>query len=209
MTNEAPRPDTRVSQPSAPGRKSSGCAKAVVIVGGLTLLMLLVCAGIVGGIAWSIWPTFIENRDEIAATGKQILDVTIPPEFEPATGFKMTNFAIAMQMAAYRRTDDKGSLILGSLKMKLGTAIQKPEFQSKSEKTPRLKIGETKVIEFEVRGQKVPFRFSDAVEQDTDKKYRVVEAEFESDTETKFFKLILEDDVYDEAATIQMIESIR
>lgn len=209
MADQASQPNSANSQPNPAPRKSSGCAKALVIVGALTFLMLLVCAGVVGGLAWSIWPTIISNPVEVAAVGKQILDVDVPPEFEAMTGFKMDNFAMSMQMAAYRRKDEKGSLVLGAFRMKLENVMQKPEFQSKSGKDLHLKLSDTKVVDFKVREQSVPFRFSNAVDQDSQKKFRVVEAEFESNGESKFFKLVLEDEVYDEAATIQLIESIR
>lgn len=209
MADQVNQPDIPGQQASATARKKSGCVKAILIVGCLTFLMVLCCAGIVGGIAWSIWPTVIENPTEIAAVGQQILEVSIPPQFEATTGFKMDNFAMSMQMAAYRRKDGKGSLVLGSLHMKLGNAIQRPEFHSKSDKSQRLKIGETKVRDFQVREQSVPFRFSNAVDQDSKQKFRVVEAEFESQGESKFFKLVLEEEVYDEESAIRMIESIR
>lgn len=209
MADQVSRPDIPDPQPSAAPGKTSGCAKAIFIVGSLTFLMVLCCAGVVGGIAWSIWPTVIGNPVEISAAGKQILDVNIPPEFEAMTGFKMDNFAMSMQMAAYRRKDQKGSLVLGGLRMKLGNTIQRPEFHSKSDKTQKLKIGETKVLEFKVGEQTVPFRFSKAVDQDSNQKFRVVETEFESNGESKFFKLTLEEEAYDEQSAIRMIESIR
>lgn len=209
MADQVGRSDISMPQTSTAPGKTSGCAKAIFIVGSLTFLMVLCCAGVVGGIAWSIWPTVIGNPVEISAVGKQILDVNIPPEFEATTGFKMDNFAMSMQMAAYRRKDQKGSLVLGSLRMKLGNAVQRPEFHSKSDKSQKLKIGETKVLEFKVREQTVPFRFSNAVDQESNQKFRVVEAEFESNGETKFFKLTLEEEVYDEQSAIRIIESIQ
>lgn len=209
MADQISQRNIRDGQTSATPGKKSGCVKAILIVGCLTLLMTLCCAGIVGGIAWSIWPTVIEDPVGIAALGQQILAVTIPPEFEPTTGFKMDNFAMSMQMAAYRRKDGKGSLVLGSLRMKVGNAIQKPEFHSKSDKSQRLKIGETKVRNFQVREQSVPFRFSDAVDQESNRKFRVVETEFEAQGESKFFKLVLEEEAYDEESAVRIIESIR
>lgn len=191
-------------------REKSGCGTAVLIICGLVLLLVLVCGGTIGWFTWSFWPKMTDKPAEVTALSKQILDMEIPDEFEPGMAISMdNNFAMSMKMVMYKHKENKGSLMLGSFKMKVSNPGEKPDLMGKNNDSLNLQMGDSKVKEIKVRGKDVPFRFSDAVEEQTNKKYRVVEGEMESEGVTTFLKLILEEDSFDEDEAIQMIESIR
>jgi len=183
------------------------------MVGGLGLIVMLLCCGVGGWMMWSLFPKMTSNPVEVAEIGKQVLDVEIPDDFQPETAMTIDNFAMTMRMANFRHKQDKGTLLLGDFQMKLGNHDQKLDIQQKldqnSKDGPKLQMGDSKVREFQVRGKAVPFRFSDAVDQETKKKFRVVEGDLEAPKGGAFIKLIIDAEAYDEDAVVKMIESIR
>lgn len=204
--------DAWPENPSAPPpqKVSKGCGKVALIVGGLALVTLMVCCGVGGWMLWSFWPRITTNPAEVQQIAKQILDIKIPADFQPATAMSMErNFAMTMRVASFQHKERKGTLVLGSFQMKVGTPDQKPNFTQQMDQKLELQMGETKVREFQIRGQKVPFRFTEAVEQSTKKPFRVVEGNLDAPGGGTFLKLIVEEDAYDEDAVTEMIESIR
>ncbi|MDB5343291.1 MAG: hypothetical protein JWP89_1668 [Schlesneria sp.] len=211
MTGKDTWPEDPNTQSPTPAKKSSGCGKVILIVGGLMFLLMLVCGGGIGFFAYSFWPKIATQPAEVAAISKEILDLDIPEGFVPENAISMNNFMMTMRMATYRHPDGKGDLMLGNFQVKVGKPdqSQKPDFSGSDNKSKKLTIGETEIKEFPVRGKQVPFRFSDAVDEESNEKYRVVEAEFGDAGVTTFLKLSVPEDSYDEEAVVKMIESIR
>lgn len=114
-------------------------------------------------------------------------------------------------MNGYQQSENKGELMFGDLEIKMGDPKQqqqRPDFSGSDSKAKKLNIGETEVKELTVRGKPVPFRFSDATD-DSNQKYRVVEGDFQTGATTTFIRYSIQEDLYDEEAVTQMIESIR
>lgn len=194
-----------------PAKKGSGCGKIVLILGGLMFLMMLVCAGGIGFVAYSFWPKISTTPAEVTTLSKEILDLDVPADFNPAMSFVMDNFIMKMRMVSYNQKEGKGDLMFGDLQVKAGDPKQqqqRPDLSGSDSKSKKLHIGETEVKELTVRGKAVPFRFSDATD-DSDQKYRVVEGDFQTGTTTTFIKYSIQEDLYDEEAVTQMIEGIR
>ncbi len=206
-------PDDPNVQAPTNRKSSSGCGKVLLIVGGLGLTVMLLCCGIGGWFAWTLQPKFINNPVEVTDMGKQILDVKIPEGFQPDTAVNMDNFVMTMRMANFKHTEGKGMLLLGDIRMKIGDPNQKVDFQQNRQmngkKTLNMRTIKTETREFDVRGKKVPFRFSEAVDQDSNKEFRVVEGNLDIPGGGVFIELAIEADAYDEDAVIEMIESIR
>lgn len=211
MTAQDAWPEDPNIQSSPPAKKGSGCGKVVLIVGGVMFLMLLICGGGIGFFAYSFWPKIATQPAEVTAISKEILDLEIPEGFVPENAISLNNFMMAMRMATYRHPGGKGDLMLGNFLVKVGKPDQnqKPDFTGSDSKSKKLTVGETEIKEFPVRGKQVPFRFSDAVDDESNEKYRVVEGEFSDGGLTTFLKLSVPEDAYDEEAAIRMIESIR
>lgn len=169
---------------------------------------MVLCCGAGAWFATSFMPKIATNPAEVTEIGKQILDLDIPKEFQPETAISMDNFAMIMKMANYKHQDNAGNLIIGNAQIKMGDPRQQPDFQ-KSGQTRALQMGDTVVRELIVRGDKVPFRFSEAVETNSKKDFHVVEGELRSGGVTTFLKLELEAGVYNEEEVIEMIQSIR
>ena len=199
--------------PTPTQRKSgSGCGKVFLIVGGIGLVIMLLCCGIGGFFAWKLQPKIINNPVEVTELGKQILDVKIPDGFQPQNGIDMDNFAMTMRMATFTQKEGKGTLMLGELRMKIGDPNQKVDFQQHrgpgGNQNPNLRTVKTETREFEVRGGTIPFRFSEAVDQNTQKQFRVVDGSLDSPGGATFIELTIEADAFDEDAVVEMIESI-
>lgn len=195
-------------------KSGGGCLKWVLILGGLGLLSVLVCCG--GGV-WLMWgslPKMVGTPAEVAAVSQEIMQIDIPPDYIGEAGMSADNFIFAMRFATYRHKEGKGQLLIGSMQVKLGASKdQQAEFKNttreRSDNEKKLTITNTEDREFTIRGKKVPFKFSEATEEGTDKKYRLVEGELEGAGTMAVFQLTLEEDAYDEEAVVKMIESIR
>jgi hypothetical protein len=211
MTGQDTWPEDPNVQSPTPAKKSSGCGKVILIVGGLMFLLMLVCGGGIGFFAYSFWPKIATQPAEVTAISKEILDLDIPEGYFPKKAISMNNFMMAVRMATYQQTDGKGSLVVGNFQLKVGKPdqSQKPDLTGSDDDSKKLTIGETEIKEFPVHGKQVPFRFSDAVEDGSNEKYRVVEAEFGDAGLTTFLKLSVPEDSYDEEVVVKMIESIR
>ena len=215
MANQENWPDDpNVERPAVKQKSSGGCWSVVLIVGGLGLFVMLLCCGIGGWMVYSLMPKLTSNPAEVAEIGKQVIDLQIPDDFQADTAMTIDNFAMTMRMANFRQKDNKGTLLLGDFQLKFGNPDQKLDIQQKRDQNNskdglKLEMGDSQVREFEVRGKQVPFRFSDAVDQDTKTKFRVVEGDLEGPKGGAFIKLIIESEAYDDDAVVKMIESIR
>ncbi|MBS0205182.1 MAG: hypothetical protein JSS49_19945 [Planctomycetes bacterium] len=199
--------DASTADTSTPPKKSGGCGKTLLIVGGIGLFTMLLCCGVGGWFAWSVMPKVATNPAEVTAISKEILEMDIPKEFRPESAISMNNFAMTMKMATYKY--NAGNLTIGTFRMKVGDQRQKPDFQQSTNQAMNLQMGNTVVHELTVRGEKVPFRFSEAVDTDSKKDYHVVEGELTSAGTTTFLKLVLEEGDFNENEVVKMIESIR
>lgn len=195
-----------------PAKSSGGCVKVILIGGGLGLVVMLVCCGVAAWFGTSFMPKVTNTPAEVTAMAKEIMEIQIPEDFNPDTGLAIDNFAISMRMASFRHKDNQGTLVLGDFKIKMGDPNQAKQLQQQPDiggKPQNLRMGDTSTREFTIRGKSVPFRFSDAVDEDTNAKVRVVEGTLEVPGGGTFIKLIVNEDAYDEDAVIEMIESIR
>ncbi len=191
-----------------------GCLKFVLILGTLGFLTIIVCCG---GFAWLVWgflPRAATTPSEVAEVGQKIMKFELPPDFIGESAATVDNPLLATRFATFRHKDGKGTLRLGALWVKLADFTkQRVDFRVDAEKhfddEHKLDVKRTIDRDFTIRGKKVAFKFSEAEELGTGKKFRVVTGEFESPASLTILELILEDDAYDEAAVIKIIESIQ
>jgi hypothetical protein len=199
---------------SGPREGWSGCFKVFLILGGLGFVTILLCCGAVGWFIKQSMPRMAKTPAEVSEVAGQIVKIDIPAGFVGESGMTIDNKLMTMRFAIFKQTQEKGMLMLGGFRVNFGDpAAQKGNFQSR--KSQQSGMGEDLVVlkmesrDFTIRGQKVPFRFSEAEERNSKKKFRLVEGELDAPGGGAFIKLMLEEDAYDENAVVKMIESIQ
>ncbi|MEK6262614.1 MAG: hypothetical protein AABP62_28800 [Planctomycetota bacterium] len=208
--NDVPRQQSQPQEPKSGG----GCLKVALIVGGIGFFGMLVCCG---GLFWfgrGLLPKMVTTPAEVAALGQEVMKIDIPADFVGQAGMSMDNFAMTMKFANYQHKEQKGTLMIGSMHVKIGDpkdhqAAFNNQKAQQSVAQEGLKITTTADREFTIRGKPVTFKFSEAEKEGTDKKFRLVSSEFESGGGLMMFQLTLEEEAYDEEAVVKMIESIQ
>lgn len=208
--NDEPRRQSQPQEPSSGG----GCLKVALIVGGVGFLGMLVCCGGLAWFGWGFIPTLATTPADVAAVGQQVMQIDIPTEYVGKAGFTIDNSWIAMRFATFLHKDGKGTLLIGAMQVKVGDlkdkqADFKAQSQQQSKDEKKLTIKKTEEREFTIRGKPATFKFSEAEEEGTNKKFRLVTGELEAPGGITVLQLTLEEEAYDEDAVVKMIESIR
>ena len=208
--NDVPRQQSQSQEPKSGG----GCLKVALIVGGVGFFGMVVCCGGLAWFGWGFIPKMATNPADVAALGQEAMQIDIPAEFVGQTGMSMDNWMLTMKFATFQHKEQKGTLMIGSMQVKVGDpkdhqAAFKNQKAQQSGAQEGLKITTTADREFTIRGKPVQFKFSEAEQPGTDKKFRLVSSEFESGGVMMMFQLTLEEDAYDEEAVVKMIESIQ
>lgn len=208
--NDEPRRPSRTGESNSGG----GCLKIALIVGGIGFAGMFVCCGGLGWFIWGFIPKMATTPADVAAVGQEIMTIEIPPEFVGQTGMSIDNWMLTMKFATYQHKEQKGVLMIGSMQVKIGDpkdhqAAFKDRTEQQSGGDEGLEITSTTDREFTVRGKTVTFKFSEAKQEGTGKKYRLVSSEIDSPGGLTIFQLTLEEDAYDEEAVVKLIESIR
>lgn len=192
----------------------SGCLKYALIVGGLGFVVMLVCCGGLVWFGWGFIPKMATSPADVAAVGQQVMQIDIPEEYVGKAGATIDNPLIAMRFAAFLHKEGKGALLIGTMQVKVGNlkdkeADFKTRFEQQSKDKKKLTIKKTEEREFTIRGKQVTFKFSEAEEEGTDKKFRLVTGDLEAPGSLTILQLTLEEEAYDEEAVVKMIESIK
>ena len=206
-------PPPRRSKSREESAKHNGCLKFVLIVGGMLIVAVLVCCGGLLALGWSLFPHMAQTPAEVAAVSDAALKMNISENFIGETGMSIDNWLMTMNVALFRDRQGQGTLLIGTLFVKLGDPVlHREDFKNKigqqSDEIPETEITESVEREFAIRGKTIPFQFSEAVEKETGKKIRLVSAELEFPKQITIFQLLLDDDAYDESTVVKMIESI-
>ncbi len=213
MSDRDQWPENPNEVPSQP-KSGGGCLKAVMIIGGIGFIGLVICCG---GLAWfgrGFIPKMVTAPADVAVLGQEVMKIDIPAEFVGQAGMSMDNFAMTMKFATFQHKEQKGTLMIGSMQVKIGD-LKDQQAAFNAQKTQQggaqegMKITTTEDREFTIQGQPVKFKFSEAEQVGTGKKFQLVSSEFESGGRLMLLQLTLEEDAYDEEAVVKMIESIQ
>lgn len=200
--------------PSAPARKPmSGCMLAAIIVGGLGLVCIVACCG---GTMWfgsMFIPKEVKIPAEVAETSRQILNITVLPDFSPDKGLTSDNMFYSLKIVTFTHKENKGEILMGAFKVKMGDAnqakMQTQPFRAPFEEKSRgsLDIKSTESREITINGQKVTISIGEAIDRSSGKPVHTVSADFvQPDGKFTFFFLRMDDDVWDEEAALKMLE---
>lgn len=171
---------------AAPEKKSGGCLKWFLILGGIGLFFGLLCCG--GGVyvTYQMKPTLATTPAEVDKIAMEIADLHMLPEFKGKTGMKMNIMIMDMRMADYEQTQGKGQLQLIEMAMKAASgAEQDAQLEAEMNKQNQLKFrslegAEVKTHEMEIRGKPANFTVSIGKAAGTDTEYHQVSGVFKS-----------------------------
>lgn len=216
MSKDDPWIDSKSDAPVVPVKKPmNGCLLASLIVGGLGLVCLMVCCGAFAWIGYTMKPTITNIPAEIRAVSQQILNVNISDDFIPENAVTMDNMMFTNRTAKFRHKEGKGQLIMSTMKLKIGDPNQ-AKLQSGQMRAPlemearnNLDIKKTESRDIAINGQKVSVAIGEATDRITGKSVHTADLEISLPTGQTFILLRLDDDVWDEAAVLKMLEEAK
>ncbi len=198
-----------------PVPQKQGCSTGAKVL----LVMLFMAGGFFalccGGVIWAFSQIdFDETVEGVRAMTEDIVDIDISESFEPQHAMEMDLLIMSMKLAIYTAETDDSVLILAE--MDFPTADQQ-QTQAKMEIILRqqdhggryVDIISSEIREFEIRGQTVKFVFAECEDIDTGEAVRQITGKFPGRQGMGFLMLQVEEESYDEDATVRMIESIK
>lgn len=200
---------------SVPKKRMSGCMLATLIGGGLGVVCLLVCCGVFAWFGSMMIPTTTTVPAEVTAVGQRILNIELPPDFQPASAMTIDNMFITMRIAQYSHKENKGDLMLNSMKFKMGNpgqgAVPPDQMRVKFEEEIRssLDIKKVESHDITVNGQKVSVAIAEAVDRNNGKGVHTATANIPITNGQTFFLLRLDDDVWDQDTILKMLEDAK
>jgi hypothetical protein len=222
MANDDVFQDDGSSQPPS---SDSGTKVVLIIVGIVAVCFLLCCGGAVV-LGWrfaNMAQSFVENMvvsdpDKIREMTSKMIDIEIPEMFDPAQGMDM----VAVRFVMYQLDADDGGESGMLMLMEMGTqqlganpqqqeqALRQQMQQQQQYQTFKSKKSETR--EFEIRGEKVKFEFTEGILDDTpgsERKMHQVQGVFKGKRGPVMLQLMLPDDKYDDEEVTKMLQSIK
>jgi hypothetical protein len=185
-----------------------------ILAGGA--LAAVVCCGAVGVMGWRFMSQMATSDPaEIRRQSAEMLDMTIPPQYQPMQGMNMGIVRMIMYQTEPAADGTRGMLMLMEMGMQnLGVdaeqqkqELRKAAQQQQANQNVQQMKSETR--EIEIGGEQVPFQFSEATPQGQAKKMYIVNGVVEGKRGPVMVQVMLPEDQYDEAAVVQMLQSIK
>ena len=213
MSNSDPWVDSKAEAPTPSAKKPmNGCLLASLIVGGLGMVCLVVCCGAFAWFAYTMKPTITNVPAEVRAASQQVLNIKISDDFIPENAITMDNMMFTNRMVKFRHKEGKGQLLMGMMTLKIGDPNQ-AKAQSGGMRGPfeielktNLDIKKTETRDIVINGQKASVAIGEAADRNTGKAVHTVEMNTSLPSGEAFLLLRLDDDVWDEAAVLKMLE---
>jgi hypothetical protein len=210
------------AKPEASKQGMSPAIKVLLIVGGVGGFFLLLCCGGIGLFAWKFKGvieeiTVTKDADEIRRRTGKIIEIDIPPEFEPVVGHEL----FFMRWVGYEKIPRDGSrLVLLEVNNQVLENKTLAEQRRAMEEMLKSQGGQSDGFQMQinvdtretrdvtVRGEPVEFEFNKGTSADG-KPVRQVLGAFKTSGGVTLLNLIAPEESYDEVAVMKMIESIR
>ena len=215
MSNQDSWTDPNTPTPPAAKKGMSGCMLASLIVGGIGLVGMIACCGVAAWFGPSFLPQNAQGPVEIAAVGRQILNMEIPAEFTPSEGMTIDNPFFVMRIAEFRQKEGKGDILMVSMKVKFGDPNQ-ADLQSRQMRDPfenkirgTLDIQKTEMREVMIAGQKVSVSVGEGTDRSTNKPGHLVGAAIDQPAGKTFVLMRMDDEIWDEEAVLKMLEDAK
>ena len=196
-----------------PERKTTSGFKILLICLAVAGVCLLLCCG---GVVYLFQTRVKFHANDPAAArdiARKIADFEPPAGYEPRHAMRMNLPLVPSTKAAFfERDDGEGLLILSEFGAATDDTSALREMNralAEQNRAPqRLETLHSESKVFQIRGKEVRFQFAEA-QDEQGRKYRIVSGAFPAKDGTGHLILQVEGEHYDEAAVIEMIESIR
>jgi hypothetical protein len=208
MVDENAMPDY---QPRKPGGSNT-----LVWVLAIGAGVLVICCGGLGVMAWKA-KSFVANLAssdpvEIRRQTAEMLEITIPDTFKPMQAMNM----VAVRMVMYQTGAAPGSpgmLMLMEMAIPGAGNAQQQEQQLRQsmrqqQSNQNFQASKSETREIEIRGEKVPFEFSEGTNSQG-KAMHMVGGVVRGKRGPVMLQLIIPAEEYDEEAVLQMLQSIK
>ena len=160
-------------------------------------------------------PTITNVPAEVRGASQQILNITISDDFIPENAITMDNMMFTNRMVKFRHKEGKGQLLMGMMSLKIGDPNQ-AKIQSGGMRGPleielktNLDIKKTETRDIMISGQKASVSIGEATDRNTGKAVHTIEMNTSLPTGETFILLRLDDDVWDEAAVMKLLEGAK
>lgn len=198
-------------QPAVPAKKSmSGCLMAFLIIAGIGLIGMLACGGFVAYIAMNVNIKKVEDPKEAAEISQQILNISIPQDFVAKDALTMDIIVAATKIVNYEHKDQKGSLTLGSIQIKMQGADQgdiRKEFDKRSESDINVKSSKTRDIT--IIGKPAKLTIGEGTKEGSDEPAHTANVLFQNGANQYFIAIEMLDEIWDEEAVVKMLEEAK
>lgn len=204
--------DVRPMQPA----QGSGCLKWILILGVLGTLCSVVCCGVLGYFFYSYRPTIANQPAEVAAIAQEITEIAIPESLEGTGGMEWNMMGLMeMRMCVFRQKEGRGGMQLMQMELKVGDPkdseeqIKQQMRKQGHDEMKALNIEKSETKEYEIRGEKAQFTFSEGKDVATSTDYKEVRGQFKAKAGQAILHLQLEAEAWDDDEVNAMIESIK
>jgi hypothetical protein len=189
-------------------------------------LCLVICCGAVGVGAWRLYEAaqrFVadmatDDPDEVRKKTAEMVDIDIPDTFQPKQAVDM----IAMRMAVYQteaaQEGTEGMLVLmemGTEQMGIDPDEQEKQLRESMQQQHAdqdFNASKSETRQIEIRGEKMPFEFTEGTSGEPgeqQKKTHMVSGVIRGKRGPVMVQIVLPEDDYDEAAVMEMLQSIK
>jgi hypothetical protein len=209
-------PPDEMDRAPATEQKPRGCRRQLTffgIFGGMTLAVFCAVCGVFGYLLFV--PKIYQTPAEVDPITQEIVDVNVPAAFQPRLAMKWDNFLYAARVAMYQQAQGRGALQFTEISVKIGDKAvaeaqlkQKMSQQDTMDEIKVLRVESSEEREFLVRGQAVKFTFEAGEDVSSSTRYHQVTGQFTGKNGPAALVLQMEDEVWDEAAVVEMLESM-
>jgi hypothetical protein len=205
-----------LDQAPAEERPARGCRRQATFFGLFGALTLAVFCGVCGLFGYLLFvPGIYQTPAEIAPITQEIVDVQVPDVFQPRLAMKWDNSLYAARLSMYQHQQGRGALQFTEIAVKVGDKAvaeaqlkQQMSQQDAMDEIKVLKVESSQSREFLVRGQPVKFTFEAGEDVSSSTRYHQVTGQFVGKNGPAALVLQMEDDVWDEAVVVEMLESM-
>jgi hypothetical protein len=178
--------------------------------------LVAVCCGTCAIVGYVLFvPQIDQSPAEVERLTQEIVDMRLPDDFEPQQALRWDNWLFAARICIYQHRQGRGALQLTEMTIKLGDPAV-AEAQIRSQLAEQDSLAEIRVLkvdtseerEFTLRGQPVQFLFDAGEDVSSATRYHEVSGQFPGKNGPAKLILQVEDTAWNEAAVVEMLNSL-
>jgi hypothetical protein len=195
----------------------SSTTKVVLLLLGVGGVLLLVCCG---GFIWfgktmsdKLQNAMTQDPVRIREITASIIDITVPDAYAPKMAMDFGMMGMQMKMCAYSRADDAGGVFIMEMTgpPSANKAQMKQQFQQslrQQGQNQEVTIESSETRTFTINGEECEFEFIKGKNTQTNQDMRQVMGVIPGKSGAGFLMVFENEENWDEAAIVQMIESM-